>query len=442
MNSWHLIKQEFVIFGRLYQTMTGRNVFIRNCKEIQVINVPSDGPLRGSGMSRPGRLQNAWIMIRDGIIERTGSMDVVPGYEETRDFYTIDATGKYVIPAFCDSHTHIVFAGSRELEFVDKLAGLSYEEIAKRGGGILNSVALLRNTSEEELYRQAYLRVREVMQQGTGSLEIKSGYGLSLADEMKMLRVIRRLKETTPVTIRATFLGAHAIPEEYRANREGYVQLLIRQMIPAVASEGLADFIDVFCDRGFFTMEETEQILMAGQKYGLRPKIHANELGNSGGVQTGVKYKALSVDHLERAGAEELEVLETSETIATVLPGAAFFLHLPDPPVREMIRKNIPVAIASDYNPGSSPTGNMKLMISLACIRWKMLPTEALTAATINGAWAMDVAHETGSVNPGKKADLIITKPMPSFEFFPYAYGSDLIDTVLLGGEIVHSTSR
>ncbi len=392
-------------------------------------------------MGYPGRFPDAWIMIRDGRIERMGNMKDFPDHDLAGEFRQIDASGKFVIPAFCDSHTHIVYTGSREQEFVDKLSGLSYEEIARRGGGILNSVALLRNTSEEELYRQAYLRVREVMHQGTGSLEIKSGYGLTPEDELKMLRVIRRLKETTPLTIRATFLGAHAIPSEYSMNREEYIRILIYEMIPAVASEGLADFIDVFCDTGFYTTNETEQILMAGIKYGLRPKIHANELDYSGGVQIGVKYDALSVDHLERVGRAELETLEASETIATVLPGASFFLSLPDPPVREMIRRNIPVALASDYNPGSSPSGNMKLMMSLACIRWKMLPAEALTAATINGAWAMDVADETGSIEPGKRADIIITKPMPSYEFFPYAFGSDLIDMVILGGEIVHSCS-
>ena len=413
------------------------NILIKNIREILVTDVPADGPLRGVAMNRPGRFPDAWIMIRDGRIERIGNMKDFPGHKETEEFRQIDASGKFVIPAFCDSHTHIVYAGSREQEFVDKLSGFSYEEIALRGGGILNSVALLRKTPEEELYRQAYLRVREVMRQGTGSLEIKSGYGLTPEDELKMLRVIRRLKETTPLAIKATFLGAHAIPEEYRNNREEYIRILLFEMIPAVASEGLADFIDVFCDTGFFTPQETERILMTGIKYGLRPKIHANELDKSGGVHTGVKYDALTVDHLERIGREELDALEASETIATVLPGASFFLSLPDPPVREMIRRNIPVALASDYNPGSSPSGNMKLMMSLACIRWKMLPAEALTAATINGAWAMDVAGETGSIESGKRADMIITKPMPSFEFFPYAFGSDLIDMVILGGEIV-----
>ncbi|HQH40706.1 MAG TPA: imidazolonepropionase [Bacteroidales bacterium] len=418
------------------------NILIKNIREILITEMPSDGPLRGSAMSRPGRLPDAWIMIREGRIERLGNMRDFPRHEEAAEYRLIDASGKFVIPAFCDSHTHIVYAGSREQEFVDKISGLSYEEIATRGGGILNSVALLRRTSEEELYRQAYLRVREVMCQGTGSLEIKSGYGLSPEDELKMLRVIRRLKETTPLTIKATFLGAHAIPEEYRSDREEYIRILLFEMIPAVASEGLADFIDVFCDKGFFSVEETERILMTGIKYGLRPKIHANELDYSGGVQTGVKYDALTVDHLERTGREELEALEASETIATLLPGASFFLSLPDPPVREMIRRNIPIALASDYNPGSSPSGNMKLMMSLACIRWKMLPAEALTAATINGAWAMDVPDETGSIEPGKRADIIITKSMPSFEFFPYAFGSDLIDTVILGGEVVHSGNR
>lgn len=415
------------------------NILIKNIREILVTDVPTDGPLGGLAMHCPGRFLDAWIMIRDGRIERIGNMKDFPRHGEAEEFQQIDASGKFVIPAFCDSHTHIVYAGSREQEFVDKLLGFSYEEIAMRGGGILNTVALLRETPEEELYRQAFLRAREVMHQGTGSLEIKSGYGLTSDDELKMLRVIRKLKETTPLNIKATFLGAHAVPIEYRNNREEYLRILLFEMIPAVASEGLADFIDVFCDTGFFTPQETERILMTGIKYGLRPKIHANELGNSGGVQTGVKYDALTVDHLERIGREELEILEASETIATVLPGTSFFLSLPDPPVSEMIRRNIPIALASDYNPGSSPSGNMKMILSLACIRWRMLPSEALTAATINGAWAMDVADETGSIEPGKKADMIITKPMPSFDFFPYAFGSDLIDMVILGGEIVHS---
>jgi imidazolonepropionase len=343
-----------------------------------------------------------------------------------------------VFPSFCDSHTHIVYAGSREQEFTDKIRGLSYEDIATRGGGILNSAKRLHKTSEDELLRQSMVRVSEIIGLGTGAVEIKSGYGLSVSDELKMLRVIRRIKDTSPVEVKATFLGAHAVPEEYRDNRERYVDIVVSEMIPAVASEQLADYIDVFCDRGFFTVEETERILNAGMKYGLQAKIHANELDFSGGVQTGVKNDALSVDHLERSGDEEIEALKGTGTMPTLLPGSAFFLGLPDPPARNMIDSGLPVALASDYNPGSSPSGNMKLVMSLACIRLKMLPEEAINAVTINSAYAMGLSATHGSIARGKAANMFITKEIPSYEFLPYAFGSNLIEKVILKGKIIN----
>jgi imidazolonepropionase len=340
------------------------------------------------------------------------------------------------MPAFCDPHTHLVYAGSREREYVDKIRGLSYEEIARRGGGILNSAALLRETPEEELYRQSLSRIHEIIKLGTGAVEIKSGYGLDTESELKMLRVIRKLKETTPVDIRATFLGAHSFPQEYRKDTDRYVELVIKEMIPAVAEGGLADFIDVFCDRGFFTVGQTERILEAGISHGMKPKIHANELDFSGGVQAGVKYGALSVDHLEYTGDEEIRCLLGSGTMPTLLPGASFFLGLNYAPARTMIDAGLPVALASDFNPGSSPSGNMKLVMSLACTQMRMLPAEALHAATLNAAYAMGLHETHGSICRGKKANLIVTREVPGPDYLPYAYGSDLIDMVILNGEV------
>jgi imidazolonepropionase len=388
-------------------------------------------------MSEVPGIDDAWLLIENGIIQDYGTMNRFSYPEGSRNIPVIDASGKIVFPAFCDSHTHLVYAGSREAEFTDKLRGLSYEEIARRGGGILNSARRLRETSEDELFRQSFPRVNEVMKQGTCTLEIKSGYGLRTEDELKMLRVIRRIRDASPIQVKSTFLGAHAVPPEYAGNREGYVDLILNEMIPAIAAEDLADYIDVFCDRGFFTVEETERILMAGMKHGMRAKIHANELDNSGGVQVGVKYDAVSVDHLERIGEREIAALQGSQTIATVLPGASFFLGLPEAPVRPMLDAGLPVAIASDFNPGSSPSGNMKLMLSLACIKLKLLPAEALCAATHNGACALELGAVTGSVTRGKQANLIVSRTISSFDYFPYAYGSDLIDAVIINGEIV-----
>ncbi len=408
---------------------------IRNIKQLLMTGYAGVAKVAGPEMSRPGMLEDAWLLIRDGRIDRYGRME--DGVPEGGFKKILDASGSLVMPAFCDSHTHLVYAGSREKEYRDKVMGLSYEEIARRGGGILNSARLLHETPEEALYEQSLARVQEIISQGTGAVEIKSGYGLNTEDELKMLRVIRKLKETAPLTLRATFLGAHAFPAEYKKNREAYVDLVIHEMIPRVAGEGLADFIDVFCDRDFFTPQQTDRILLAGMKYGLRAKIHANELDYSGGVQTGVKYNALSVDHLEFTGQEEIEILKESDTMPTLLPGASFFLGLDDPPARKIIDAGLPVALASDFNPGSSPTGNMFLMMSLGMIRLRMLPEEVIHATTLNGAYAMGVEDELGSITPGKKANLILTKPVPGYEYLPYAYGSDLVEKVILEGRII-----
>jgi len=380
-------------------------------------------------------IENGWLLIEDGIIAGFGPPETIPAFSSV--ITGLDAGGGYVFPAFCDPHTHLVYAGSREKEYTDKIRGLSYEEIAKRGGGILNSAKLLHETSEDELFRQSMERVREVISFGTGAVEIKSGYGLTTEDELKMLRVIRRIREESPVTVRSTFLGAHAVPAGYRDDRRGYVNLIVEEMIPAVAAVRLADYIDVFCDRGFFTPEETARILEAGARHGMRPKIHANELDFSGGIQTGVEHGALSVDHLEFTGDDEIAALLGSGTMPTLLPGAAFFLGMTNPPARKMIDAGLPLAMASDYNPGSSPSGNMKLVVSLGCIRLRLLPEEAINAVTVNAAYAMGLSETHGSITVGKKANLFITKKIPSYEFLPYAYGSNLVETVILNGEVV-----
>ncbi len=390
-------------------------------------------------MSTLPSLDDAYLFIEDGIIKGFGRMSEFASGEFARfagssEVKEYDVSGRMVMPAFCDSHTHIVYAGSREIEYIDKIRGLSYEEIAKRGGGILNSARRLQDASEEELVSQAMERLEEIRMLGTGAVEIKSGYGLTTDSELKMLRVIKSLKDISPLTIKATFLGAHAVPAEYKQRQDEYVNLVIREMIPRVAGEGLADYIDVFCDRGFFTEEETDRILMAGMKHGLQPKIHANELDFSGGIQVGVKYNALSVDHLEFTGEKEIETLKKSDTMPTLLPGAAFFLEMEYPPARKMIDAGLPVAMASDYNPGSSPSGNMQLIMSLGCIKMKMLPEEVINAVTINGAYAMGIEDELGSIAVGKKANLIITKPIPTPAFLPYAYGSNKVEHVIING--------
>lgn len=410
---------------------------IINIKELVQVDDKARLLVKGKDMAKLGTIKDAYLIINGEIIEDYGKMADLPAklISKNSDNQIIDATGKIVFPSFCDSHTHLVYAGSREIEYSDKIRGLSYEEIAKRGGGILNSAKLLHQTSEDELYRQALGRANEIISQGTGAVEIKSGYGLNAEDEIKILRVIKRLKETTALLIKSTFLGAHAVPQEFKSNPEDYVDLIINEMIPQVAAEDLADYIDVFCDKGFFTVEQTDRILLAGMKYGMRAKIHANELAKSGGIQVGVKYNALSVDHIEYTEDEEIEVLLKSDTMPTILPGAAFFLNMPFAPARKMMDAGLPVAIASDYNPGSSPTGNMKLMMSFACVNYKMLPEEAIHAATINSAYAMGISDLVGSISKGKIANLIITEKIPSFSFLPYAYGSNLINSVILKGK-------
>ena len=407
-----------------------------------LVQIEDDPKLKvcGDEMSKIRTIYDAYLYIKNGLIDNFGRMNELQYGQnliQNPNIKTIDATGKFVFPSFCDSHTHLVYSGSREIEYIDKIRGLSYAEIAKRGGGILNSAKKLHETSEDELFKQSVNRVNEIISLGTGAVEIKSGYGLNLNDELKMLRVIRRIKNTSPMEVKATFLGAHAIPAEYKTSRKKYVDLIINEMIPVVASEDLADFIDVFCDKGFFTVEDTERILMAGMKYGLTAKIHANELDYSGGIQTGVKYNALSVDHLEFTGVKEINSLIGSETMPTLLPGSAFFLGMPDPPVRNMINAGLPVALASDYNPGSAPSGNMNFIMSLGCIKLRMLPEEVINAVTINSAYAMGISETHGSIAKGKVANVFITKEIPSYEFMPYAFGSNLIETVILKGKII-----
>ncbi len=414
-------------------------ILILNIKKlVQVEKTPAKW-VAGADMSKLNSIDNAFLLIHNGVIKDFGTMDKAPELSSLLgDVLIYNAHDRMVFPSFCDSHTHIVYAGSREIEYTDKIKGLSYEEIAKRGGGILNSAKRLAQASEDELYEQALQRINEIIHKGTGAVEIKSGYGLNTKNELKMLRVIRRLKETTPITIKANFLGAHAVPAEYKGKQSDYVDLIINEMIPQIAAEDLADYIDVFCDKGFFTVEDTERILMAGIKYGLRPKIHANELDYSGGIQVGVKYGALSVDHLEFTGDDEINALLGSDTMPTLLPGAAFFLGMIDPPVRKMIQAGLPVALASDYNPGSSPSGDMKFIMSLGCIKLRMLPEEVVNATTINGAYAMGISDTHGSICNGKVANVFITKPIPSIEFMPYAYTTDLVDVVILNGKIIN----
>lgn len=411
---------------------------ILNIKQLVQTELSPRKWVAGKDMARLGILENAYLLVEEDKIAGFGKMEdlnreaVYAGGDIVKE---IDATGRLVMPSYCDSHTHLVYAGSREIEYIDKIRGLSYEEIAKRGGGILNSCERIRKASEEELFDAAYDRIQEIAGFGTGAVEIKSGYGLDTESELKMLRVIRRLKAETPLLIKSTFLGAHAVPLEYKGRQTEYVDLIINEMIPMVAAEELADYIDVFCDKGFFTVEDTDRMLNAGMKYGLRAKIHANELDYSGGVQVGVKYNAISVDHLECMGEEEIACLLESETMPTVLPGAAFFLNMPYSPVRKMIQAGLPVSLASDYNPGSSPSGNMKFIISLGCINYKMLPEEVINATTLNSAYAMGVEEEAGSIAVGKLANFYITTPISGIEYLPYAYTADLIEAIFLKGE-------
>ncbi|HNU14775.1 MAG TPA: imidazolonepropionase [Chitinophagaceae bacterium] len=390
--------------------------------------------LRGKDLARLPCIENAYLIIEDGIITGTGSSNEIQ-HPASKFSHIIDAEGQMVLPAWCDSHTHLVFAASREEEFVDKIKGFSYADIAAKGGGILNSARKLNAASENELFTKAWKRLEEVSKQGTGAIEIKSGYGLTVEGEFKMLRVIKKLKEKSALPIKATFLGAHTYPLEYKDNHQGYIDLIMNEMLPVIAKEKLADYIDVFCETGFFSPVETEMICRAGMSYGLKPRIHANQLSLSGGTQTGVKLNALSVDHLETMDDDAITTLAQSNTIGTLLPTAAFFLRMPFQPARKLIEAGCAIALASDFNPGSSPSGNMNLVMAMSCIQMKMLPEEAINAATINGAYAMELEKEVGSISIGKKANLIFTKPVPSLAYLPYAFGSNLIDRVMINGE-------
>ncbi len=399
-----------------------------------IVGIDESGRTRVSGkeMATIATLEDAWLLTDGERIKDYGTMEKVPSLNNVE---IIDACGGWLFPSFCDSHTHIVYAGSREQEFLDKINGLSYEEIAKRGGGILNSADRLHLTSEDELYSQAMERIAEIVAMGTGLVEIKSGYGLTLEDELKILRVIKRIKKNAPLDVRATFLGAHAVGRAYKGRQAEYVAHVCNDMIPAVAAEGLADYVDVFCDRGFFTPEETAHIIETGARYGMRAKIHANELAVSGGVEVGVQHGALSVDHLESMGDEQIEALRGSETMPTMLPGCAFFLGISYPPARKMIEAGLAVALASDYNPGTAPSGNMRFVASLASIKMKMTPAEALNAATLNSACAMGESKDFGSITRGKKANFYITKPLPSLAFMPYAHQTPVIKSIVLKGK-------
>ncbi|MCU4174932.1 imidazolonepropionase [Carboxylicivirga sp. N1Y90] len=409
---------------------------IKNIKSLIQTEESSSSFVAGKDMSKLNTIDNAYLIVEDGLIKHFGLMSDFNEASTPNNCQTIDASGKLVLPAWCDSHTHLVYPKSRDVEYVDKIKGLSYEEIAARGGGILNSAKLMQTASEDQLFEDAMQRLNEIIKWGTGAVEIKSGYGLTLESELKMLRVIKRLKEASPLTIKSTFLGAHSIPMEYRGKQSEYVDMVINEMIPAVAKEKLADYVDVFCDVGFFTVEDTDRILEAAAKYGMTPKIHANELDYSGGIQVGVKYKALSVDHLEFTGKEEISALKNSGTMPTILPGAAFFLNMVYAPAREMMDAGLPVALASDFNPGSSPSGNMQLIMAMGSVLYRMLPEEVIHAVTKNTAYAMGVDKELGSICVGKKANILITKEIPGIEYLPYAYGENKIETTILNGVI------
>ena len=416
------------------------SIFIKNIKKLVNARQQSPAsPLRGKEMETLPCLDGAWLLTEGDRIKAFGTMDgtapeILRTMEDSAD-EVIDASGRMVFPSYCDSHTHLVYAGSREMEFMDKLRGLSYQEIARRGGGILNSVELLHNTPEDELLRQTLERAREIISLGTGAVEIKSGYGLTVEDEVKMLRVARRVGEETPLRVRTTFLGAHAVPARYKGDRKGYVDEIIRDIMPAVAAEGLADYVDIFVEEGFFTVEDAARIFEAAARYGMQPKVHANQMSCSGGVQVGVKYGAASVDHLEFAGDEEFRVLRDSGTIATLLPGATFFLDMDYPRAKDMLAADLPLAIATNYNPGSCPSGDMKFMMALAMIKMRLTPETVLNAATVNGAFAMGVGGDYGCIAVGKKASVFITRRIPSYEFVPYSFTSQLIENIILNGK-------
>ncbi len=409
-------------------------ILIKNIKTLVQVENEIRPVVKGVAMQSLPTLNNAWLLINGERIQNFGTMNHCPTTADT----VIDATDKMVFPTWCDSHTHLVFAGSREREFVDRINGLSYEEIARRGGGILNSAQRLRETSEEVLLAQAYERLQEVIGYGTGVIEIKSGYGLTVESELKILRVIRQLKTMTNATIKATFLGAHAIPIDYKNDREAYIQLIIKEMLPQIAAEGLAEYIDVFCEKVAFSVEETERIIEAGLKFGLKPKIHTNQFNCMGGIQASVRHGAISVDHLEVVNEEEIDCLRQANTIATLLPSAPFFINDHFPPARKLLDAGLAIALATDYNPGSTPSGRMPFVLSLACIKMRMTPEEVINAATINGAAALELWNDYGSIAQGKVANVFISKKIPSIAYLPYAFGSDLVDKVILKGKLIN----
>ena len=409
-------------------------VLITNIKELLQVRDSAIKKVSGKDMKILPAIKNAFVLIEEDEIVDFGPMKNFKGISADK---IIDASGKLVLPAWCDSHTHIVYAGNREQEFVDRINGLSYEEIANRGGGILNSAEKLQNTTEDDLYEQSIERIKNVMKMGTGAIEIKSGYGLTVDAELKMLRVIKKIENNFGIKVRSTFLGAHALPKEFIKNKTGYIDLIIEEMLPRIAKENLADYIDVFCEKGYFSLEDTERILRAGQKYNLKSKIHVNQFNAFGGVGLAVKYKALSVDHLEELNPEDIEVLKGSDTMPVALPACSYFLSIPYTPARSLIDSGLPLALASDYNPGSSPSGNMNFVVSTACIKMKMTPEEAINAATLNSAYSMGIEDKYGSVTRGKKANLIITKEVPSYLYLPYAFGENNIDKVLINGKLI-----
>lgn len=410
-------------------------MLITNIKGLAGLHSKDKLVLRGGELDSLPVLENAWLLIEDGLIKDFGKMDSIPSHILNLSSH-ISAEGRYIFPSWCDSHTHIVFAASREEEFAMKIQGKSYEEIAAAGGGILNSANKLQKVSEDELFESASVRLEQMILQGTGAVEIKSGYGLTTDSEIKMLRVIRRLKNQFPIPIKATFLAAHAYPAEFTNNHQGYIDLIINEMLPQIAAEKLADYIDVFCEKGFFSVEETDQVLKAGAKYGLKPKVHANQLSVSGAVEVSVQNSAISVDHLEESDEETVRTLRNADTIVTLLPSCSFYLGIPFADAKSFIKADLPVALATDYNPGSTPSGNMNFVVSLACIKMKMFPEQAINAATLNGAAAMEMSEDYGSITVGKKANLFITKPMPSIAYLPYSFGETQIETVILNGEI------
>lgn len=414
-------------------------ILIKNIKQLAGLNTTAIKC--GVELSKLDILENAWLLIHNGLIQDYGTDESwqlsVSSLQNNAAVKVIDAKGKIVLPSYCDSHTHLVYHGTRETEFVDRIKGLSYEEIFARGGGILNSASRLGESTETELFESASLRLDEIMRLGTGAVEIKSGYGLSLESELKMLRVIKQLKEKSPLTIKSTFLGAHAFPNEFKNNKRGYINLLINEMIPAIAAEELADYCDVFCEQNYFSYDDTMEILEAGNKAGMRAKVHAEQLSHSNGIKAGVESNAISVDHIEFCNETDIALLKQSTVMPTLLPGAQFFLSLKNPPARQIIDAGLPVAIASDYNPGSCPSGNINMMLSFACVNYKMTPEECLNASTINSAYAMGVDNMLGSIVRGKKANVFITKEIPSFNFIAYSFANNFIETVILNGEIV-----